>query len=122
MKNVERVIKEVLGLLVGDSSTLYVNWGETSTDTTTAVKRINNDNKPHTTGCKVDGRIVCRMSKVVGTCHVEAARASSISEKIYSGKFKPAAESTIGSTTSARYYRIPYIIPVFGSTTVSYHR
>ncbi|CAO3688097.1 unnamed protein product [Rhizopus stolonifer] len=84
---------EVLELLVGDSSELYVNWGETSTDTSTAVKRINNDNKPHTIGCKVDGRIVCKVSKVVDTCHVEAARASSSFEKIYSDKFKLAAES-----------------------------
>ncbi|KAI7905179.1 uncharacterized protein BX663DRAFT_501980 [Cokeromyces recurvatus] len=69
---------EVLELLVGDSFELYVNWGETSTDTMAAVKRINNDNKPHTVGCKVDGRIVCKVSKVVDTCHVEAARASSM--------------------------------------------
>ncbi|GAA5816876.1 hypothetical protein MFLAVUS_010410 [Mucor flavus] len=84
---------EILELLVGDSSELYVNWGETSTDTTTAVKRINNDNKPHTIGCKVDGRIVCKVSEVVDTCHVEAARASSSLDKIHSDKFKLAAES-----------------------------
>ncbi|KAI9258458.1 hypothetical protein EDC94DRAFT_613879 [Helicostylum pulchrum] len=84
---------EVLELLVGDSSEHYVNWEETSTDTTTTVKRINNDNKPHAIGCKVDGRIVCKVSKVVDTCHVEAARASSSSEKIYNDKSKLAAES-----------------------------
>ncbi|GAA5815974.1 hypothetical protein MFLAVUS_009493 [Mucor flavus] len=84
---------EVLKLSVGDSSEPYVNWGETSTDTTAVVKRINNDNKPHTIGCKVDGRIVCKLSKVVDTCHVEAARASYSLDKIHSGSFKLAAES-----------------------------
>ncbi|KAL0089447.1 hypothetical protein J3Q64DRAFT_1728702 [Phycomyces blakesleeanus] len=84
---------EVLELLVGDGSELYANWGETSADTTAAVKRINNDNEPHTIGCKVDGRIVCKVSKVVATCHPETARASYSFEKIYSDKFKLAAES-----------------------------
>lgn len=84
---------EVLELLIGNKQELYLNWGETSIETTTTVKRFNNDNMPHTIGCKVDGRIVCKVSKVVDTCHIEAARASVDSGKIYNDKFKLAAET-----------------------------
>jgi hypothetical protein len=84
---------EVLELLVGNDKELYIKWGETSTDTTTAVKCINNNNKPHTIGCKVDGRIVCQVSKVVDTCHVESARASADFGKVISDKFKLAVET-----------------------------
>lgn len=84
---------EVLELLVGDTSELYVKWGETSTDTTTSSKRANNGNWPHTIGCKVDGRIVCKVSKVGDTCHIEAAKASSNLGKICSDKFKLAVKS-----------------------------
>lgn len=84
---------EILELLVGNDKELYIKWGETSTDTTTVVKRANNDNKPHTIGCKVDGRVVCQVSKVVDTCHIESARASADFGKVVSDKCKLAVES-----------------------------
>jgi hypothetical protein len=67
--------------------------GETITEITTNAKHLNNGNKPHTIGCKVVRRIVCKVSKVFDTCHMEAAAASAGSFKICSDKFKLAVES-----------------------------
>lgn len=84
---------EILELLIANDKNLFVKWGETSTDTTTAIRRSNNNNRPHTIGCKVDGRIVCQVSKTVDTCHIESARASAGYKKVISDKFKLAAEA-----------------------------
>ncbi|PHZ17071.1 uncharacterized protein RHIMIDRAFT_288052 [Rhizopus microsporus ATCC 52813] len=86
--------EEVLELMVGNDKELYIKWGETSTDTTTAVKRINNNNKPYTIGFNVDRRrIACQVLRVVDICHVESARAFTNFGKVASDKFKLAAET-----------------------------
>lgn len=83
---------EILELLVGDCPDLYINRGETTKNATIAVKKINNNNQAHTIGCKVDGRIVCKVSKVIDTCLVEAARVPATQEKVQDDKFKLAAK------------------------------
>ncbi|KAI9354018.1 hypothetical protein BD770DRAFT_139152 [Pilaira anomala] len=89
-----KVWSQVFELLFGNDKKLSINWGETVPETTTAVKRHNNNNnnKQNTIGCKVDGRIVCKLPKIVDTCHIEAAKATVTNAKLYSDKFKQAAE------------------------------
>lgn len=61
--------------------------------TTITIKRKNNEDKAHTIGCKVEGRVVCKLSKVVDTCHIKAAKASADYNKVYFDKSKLAARS-----------------------------
>jgi hypothetical protein len=57
---------------------------------------VNNNNKPHAIGCKVDGRILCKVNKVpvenVDICQIEAAKSTNENKKVHGDKAKLAVE------------------------------
>lgn len=65
--------------------------------TTTKTKCVNNNDKPHTIGCKVDGRLLCIVDKAhiddIDICHFETARSTKNNKKIRDDKAKLAIET-----------------------------
>lgn len=63
--------------------------GASLSSATTAAKKSNNNSNKNTIGCKVDGRVlfnICNAS--VDICNIEAAKGTSVMNKVYSDKAK----------------------------------
>lgn len=79
--------------LVFGGTHLYPKWGESVPAATTVIKLLNNNNKPHTVGSKVDGRVLSREDQSLDFCHIEASRTLCTESKLQHDKVKLAIET-----------------------------
>jgi hypothetical protein len=90
-----KIWTEVFELMFGKDHK-YIKWGESVSSTSTNIKKANNDNKKHTIGCKVDGRILCKinsLNEAFDICQIEAAKSTTDSAKVFTDRTKLAIES-----------------------------
>jgi hypothetical protein len=85
---------EMFELMFGKDVQL-IKWGESVAKTTTDIKKTNNENKSNTIGCKVDGRIVCKIhsDEILDICEIETAKSTNNNRKNLTDRAKLIAES-----------------------------
>ncbi|KAK4514171.1 uncharacterized protein ATC70_001758 [Mucor velutinosus] len=83
---------EVFELMFGTTQ-LHPKWGESVPDATTAIELLNNNNKSHTIGCKIDGRILYKDNQSIDLCHIEASKTACTESKLQNDKVKLAIET-----------------------------
>ncbi|KAL9537803.1 hypothetical protein MBANPS3_011445 [Mucor bainieri] len=83
---------KVFELMFGTTQ-LHPKWGESVPDATTAIKLVNNNNKSHTIGCKIDGRILYKDNQSIDFCHMEASKTKCTESKVQKDKVKLAIET-----------------------------
>ncbi|KAL9537808.1 hypothetical protein MBANPS3_011450, partial [Mucor bainieri] len=85
----------------------------------THAKLLNNDGKPNTIGCKVDGRVLCKPITALDLCHIEASKTSFTKTRFENDRLKLAIESKYAldnillkpsmSTTDPALHQVPNI-------------